>query len=189
MGCHGKFDASEVAPDTSEAKGPIDVYRTVRRVRIATGTAAGVLLGAYIAAGLMALDNNIELHQRVSNLAISAIVTCTIVSCGGWLVEAANRESARRDVAPAVAAVLDEHVDRIAGAVATRLVGCIEEVVTAGGERSHARTVTAFREIVTSELIQEELGTAVGKAFRYGMVAEAAGRASNVDNVASIRRN
>lgn len=168
MGRHGTFDACEVAPDTRAAEGAI-VYR---KVMIGTGVGAAVVTAGYAVAAVMAIDAEIELPSRIGSICLTVILGLCLMSYTAWLVQRAN---------------LGRSADAIADAVAERLAERIETAVNAAGEKNHARTVTAFREIVTSELIQEELGAAVKKVFRYGMVAEAAGRA---DNVATLpRRN
>lgn len=163
------------------------MYRKVNQLMIGSGVAALAVTAAYLAAALMAMQEGVELPDRLGSIAVALIVCLTLLAGCAWIARTANRESAQRDLPPIVSAAIEQRLDQIAGAVALRLVGCMEEVITAAGERSHARTVTALREIVTSELIQEEMSAQVQKTFRYGMAAEAAGR--RPDNVAQIRRN
>ncbi len=157
-----------------------------RRIIIATGIGSAVISAGYAVAAAMAFSAEVELSSRAGAVCLTLILGLGTISYSTWLVSHASRTAVQLDAPPVLAAAMREHADVIAEATALRIALLVEREVAALADRSHARTVAAFREIITSDLIEEELGAAVNKVFRYGMVAEAAGRA---DNVASIRRS
>lgn len=150
--------------DTSEPKGPT-VYR---RVMIGTGIGAAIVTAGYAAAASLAGLEDVELSSRVGGICLTLILGLSLMSYSAWLVQRA-----------------EVNRDAIAEAVFERLADRIDTAVNGAADKNHARTITAFREIVTSELICEQLNAAAQRIHRYGMITEAAGRA----NVASIRRN
>lgn len=142
------------------------MYRTIRKIRIATGTTALAVGAAYVAAGVMASTNDVTLSPRMSNIALHLITGFAVLSGVAWVVDLAHKEAVARDLPPA-------------------LTAAVEAAVTVAADRNYARTVAAMREVVHSDLVAEELDEAVRRAHRWGMIAEAGGRS----NVASIRRN
>lgn len=183
---------------TREAKGA-DVYRNVyRRIMIGSGTAAAFITVGIIVAASMAGLEGIELSSWVGFVALAAILGLGLMSGIAWLIQAANRESIRRDLPPVLAATFRGSAEYIADEVAQRIAYRLSEVATEATDRGHARTVAAFREIVTSELICDQLNAATARIHRLGMLTEAKGQTKDgqtkdgqtkeQSNVASIRR-
>lgn len=162
----GSSTLSEAAPDTSEPEGPA-VYRTIT---IGTGIGAAVVTAGYSAAAALALAEEVRLPELLNAVCLTGILGLSLICAGSALLQRAR---------------LELLAERIAADVAGRVAGRVEAAMTEAAERNYARTVAAVREIVTSELVSEQLDAAVRRAHRYGMITEASGRA----NVASIRRN
>lgn len=168
---------------TREPKGRT-VYRNVyRRIMIGSGIAAACISAGFIVAASMAGLEDVELSTRVGSVALTAILGLGMMSGTAWLVQAANRESIRRDLPPILAATFRGGAEVIAEEVAAQIATRLREVATEATEKAHARTVASFREIITSELICEQLNAATARIHRLGMITEASGRA----NVSSIR--
>lgn len=138
-----------------------------RKVMIATGIGAATTTAGYAVAAGMAVSEDIQLPARIGSVCLTLILGLSLMSYTAWVVQRARVD--RNAIADAV---LDRLADRLTSAIAE------------GSDRSHARTVASFREIVTSELITEQLEAAAKRIHRYGMVTEATGRA----NIARIRR-
>lgn len=151
---------------------------------IGSGVAAAIIATGYTVAVLTANQAGLQVSSRSGGIAVCAVLGFTLLSAVGWLVQAANRNSARRDLPPVLATAIEQSSRAIAEAVAELLVERIEQGMAEIAEKTHARTVTAMREVVTSELIAEELDAVVKRVHRYGMITEAAGRA----NVAAFVR-
>lgn len=147
-----------------------------RKIIIATGIGSAVTAAGYAVAAGMATSPDIELSSRVGSVCLTIILGLGVVSYSTWLVNHANRTCAR------------EHADITAEAVAERIAMMLGLTLADVAGRQHARTVAAFREIVTSELITEQLDAAAKRIHRYGMITEASGRVAN-SNIATIRRN
>jgi hypothetical protein len=137
---------------------------------ITTGVGAAVVTAGYAVAAAMSISGDMELPSRIGHICLTLILGLCLMSYTAWLVQ--NASAGRSP-------------DVIAAAVAEQLAERIESAVTAAGDRNYARTVTAFREIITSELVCDELNAAIRRVHRLGMITEASGRA----NVVDIRRN
>lgn len=159
-----------------------------RKLMIGSGLVATAVTVGYTVALVMArqdgLGEGIEVSARASGIAVCAILGLALLSGVAWIAQTANRESAKRDIAPVVVETLTANTDVLAAAVAEQLSGRLDELLNDAVDRGHARVVASVRDIVTSELIAEELNSAVRRAHRYGMITEASGRAS----VATLRR-
>lgn len=141
-----------------------------RKAMFTTGIGSAVVAAGYAAAATMAVAADAHLSPRVSGICLTLILGLCLMSYSAWLVQRANLGR-----------------DALADAVAERLATRLEVAMAAESNRSHSRTVAAFREIVTSELITEHLDAAVQRIHRLGMITEARGRADDA-KVAQIRR-
>lgn len=139
-----------------------------RRIIIGSGIGSAVVAAGYAVAAGMAASPEIELSSRVGAVCLTLILGLGMISYSTWLVGHATRTA----------------VEPSADVVADRIAVLLGNALTDVADRQHARTVAAFREIVTSELVTEQLDAAAKRIHRYGMITEASGRA---DNVARIR--
>lgn len=157
---------------------------------IGSGIGAALAAAGYAVAVAMAgkdgAGHGIEVSSRTGGTMLTVIVGLSLTSGAAWIVQTANRESARRDVHPVLIDAIEASSAVLAAAIADLVAERVVEKLNGMADQHHARTVASFREVITSELVAEELDAAVKRAHRYGMVAEARGR---TDNVASIRRN
>lgn len=142
------------------------MYRTIM---IGTATGAATVTAGYAAAAALAITEEVDLPPLLSAVCLTAILGLSLISADAYLLQRAR---------------LDLLADRIAEDVAERIARRMEDSITDAADRNYARTVAAFREIVTGELVVEQLESAARRIHRYGMITEASGRA----NVASIRR-
>lgn len=160
------------------------MYRNVyRRIMIGTGIGSACVAVGYIVAASMAGLEDVELSTRVGSVALTVILGLGMMSGTAWLVQASNRDSIRRDLPPILAATFRANAEVIAEEVAGQIAHRLRQVASETADSAHARTVASFREIITSELVCEQLNAATARIHRLGMITEASGRA----NVSSIR--
>lgn len=156
-----------------------------RKIMIGSGIAAALVTVAYaVAAGMAGLED-VELSSRVGSICLTLILGLSLVSYSAWLVKHANRESAHIDLPPILFATIERSAHVIADAVVEQIAERMQDTANDVADRAYCRTVTAFREIVTGPLVTEQLNAAAQRIHRYGMISEAAGRAT----VHSIRRD
>lgn len=162
------------------------MYRNVyRKIMVGSGIAAALITVGIIVAASMAGLEDIQLSSWVGFVALAAILGLGLISGTAWLIQTANRDAIRRDLPPILAATFHGSAEVIAEEVAARIAYRVAEVAAEAVDGGHARTVASFREIVTSELLTEQIDAAIRRVHRLGMITEAAGRA----NVSNIRRN
>lgn len=135
---------------------------------IGTGIGSAVVTAGYAVAAIMAIPEDVELPSRVGSVCLTLILGFALMSFTTWL--AYRAQQSRNELADAIADRLAVRLDGVAGEAA---------------EKAHSRTVAAFREIVTGELVIEQLNAAVKRIHRLGMITEAKGQG----NVSQIRRN
>jgi hypothetical protein len=160
-----------------------------------SGLIAVFVVLPYLALSVVAVADGrrgFEIPVEVNIMCLIAIQSCGVVAVAAWVVDRSARHHADHTLRPIIRAeceramteAVPELVELVAAELLLRLDPKLHDVAAA----SVARSSAMLREIVTGEVMRTQLDSAVGRAYRGGMIqqAQAAVGTARVRNIRTV---
>lgn len=103
------------------------------------------------------IGQGVEVPREISMVSVSLFLIASILSGGAWLVDRSAKDSARRDLGPALESTVERIAPELASVVSIQVA---------------SRTAAALREVTTGE-IAEMIDAGLKRAFRSGAIFQA----------------